>query len=132
MPSLRVRAWCFTLNNYSDDDVSFINAALADATKVNYGVYGFEVGPSGTPHLQGYIMFGGVKSMATVKRFLGNERVHVEVARGTPTQNREYCIKDDDSHEFGSLPSQRQVHIRVNDVLVQVSFQPVVDLTHDD
>jgi len=47
------KRWVFTLNNYTDEDIS----ALADASTVNGGetfsylVFGREVGESGIPYL---------------------------------------------------------------------------------
>ena len=120
MPTVRSRSYVFTLNNYDDDNVAHLNLVLANTAMVNYAVYGFEVGASGTPHVQGYVSFATVKSMSQVKRFLGSPRVHVEVAKGTAEENRVYCIKDGDHHSFGILPRQRQV-----------TYIEVIDLTLD-
>lgn len=99
--------WVFTLNNYTDIE-------LATATKENnflgkdvkYVVVGKEVGDSGTPHLQGYISFIGRKTARFVKDLIGG-RAHVEIARSTPTQAADYCKKDGDFWEHGTVPNRR-------------------------
>jgi len=93
----RSRNWCFTLNNplIGDED-------LLLAIPRRYVVFGREVGASGTPRLQGFVIFLSVKSLAQVKKCI--PRAHLEVARGTPTQAADYCKKDGDFTEDGTPP----------------------------
>lgn len=91
--------WCFTLNNYTDDDVSIVDSLHPE--KVKYLVYGFEKGESGTPHLQGYMQCTKNQRLTALKKWL--PKAHWEVAKGSPTQNRTYCIKENDFKEYGSL-----------------------------
>ena len=47
------KRWCFTLNNYTSDEVKAIKAKFEDpAVDLRYGIIGHEVGDNGTPHLQ--------------------------------------------------------------------------------
>jgi hypothetical protein len=94
------RKWCFTLNNYTDEDMLMLSTLFPDTVK--YLIYGREVGANGTPHLQGFVWFSTQRTFARAKEALG-QRVHLEVCRGTPAQNRTYCSKDGDFDEFGSL-----------------------------
>lgn len=91
---MSARAWCFTINNYTDNDIMSLE-------KINcrYMICGFEIGENGTPHIQGYVEFGKVCRFATVKKFL--PRAHIEMRRGTRDAARDYCKKDGDFFEIG-------------------------------
>jgi len=100
MPTPR-KAYCFTLNNYSEDEFQSIKGVCE--TESRYAIVGREVGESGTRHLQGYIMFTKPYRFATIKnRYL--PRCHIEVAAGSPDSNRRYCSKDGNFTEFGEMP----------------------------
>lgn len=95
------KAWCFTLNNYTDDECSNIKHHIESESR--YGIIGTESGEVGTPHLQGYVLFRKRYRFQTVKdRYL--PRCHIEVARGTPGSNRAYCSKEGSQWEFGECP----------------------------
>lgn len=101
MPNPKSRMWCFTLNNYSDDDVSRLKAL--DLQALRYTCVGKEVGDSGTPHLQGFLYFKSAVRLQSVKRVVG-DRAHCEIARGNVEQNFTYCTKDGDFFEVGERP----------------------------
>lgn len=103
------KRWCFTLNNYTDEDEARLHELLdvepeGRESFVEYAVYGREEGESGTPHLQGFIMFKARHNFVWMRNHV-HDRAHFEVARGTPHQASEYCKKEDDYDEFGELPS---------------------------
>jgi hypothetical protein len=98
---VKARAYCFTINNWNDTDASQLQA-LWDSGKVKYFVAGKETGEEGTPHIQGYVMFKNTAAFSTVKGFLS--RAHIEVAKGSPEQNIEYCTKEGHFIEEGSRP----------------------------
>lgn len=103
MTDIRSRAWCFTLNNYTDDMIEMVNAVSSIST---YLIYGKEIAPNtGTPHLQGYIYFQNAKTFLKMKKLMP-EGTHLEVAKGDPTDNKKYCSKEGDYKEFGTIPSQ--------------------------
>lgn len=105
----RSRGFCFTLNNPRDEELQVLDRIVGEVDlrtheAISYLIFGREVGESGTRHLQGYLYFsGGQRDMSVVKRYIGN-RAHVEVARGSPEQNRLYCSKDGDFTEVGEIP----------------------------
>jgi len=88
----RSRNWCFTLNNYTDDDRVRIGERLAvDAV---YVCYQPERGENGTPHLQGAVVFKNPRELGGVKRLI-SPRAHLEVMRGTVAESITYCSKDE-------------------------------------
>lgn len=93
----RARSFCFTLNNYTIEDINAIYE-----WECKYCVVGKEVGENGTPHLQGYVVFDNARSLEQLKKLA--PRAHWEIARGTFEQNFEYCTKDGDWREKGERP----------------------------
>lgn len=107
--SSRAKRWCFTLNNWTQPEYDALSVASSDASaRVVYLIFGKETGESGTPHLQGYVEFQAAVRFTTVKNRLGLQRAHLQVARGSPQQNRDYCSKDGDYEEFGSFEPAQQ------------------------
>lgn len=92
----RYRHWCFTLNNYTDDDIVELQSFAA---KARYYVAGKEVGDSGTPHLQGFVSFQHQQRVEKLQ-LVCSGRCHWEVARDV-LRSIEYCKKDGDFEEIG-------------------------------
>lgn len=92
-------AYTLTINNYTEAEYKkFLH------TKCNYSIVGKEQGKEGTPHLQCYIHFSSEISFKSIKKHF--PRAHIEVARGSAKQNREYCMKEGNFKEKGTLPRQ--------------------------
>jgi len=87
--SSRARSWCFTLNNYTDQEFKDLTSWLAQKHKY---ICGQEVGEGGTPHLQGYFIAKNALRFDSLKKAW--PRVHWEMARGTRDQNVAYCSKE--------------------------------------
>lgn len=86
--SLRSRKWCFTVNNYTEEEYDTITQALLGSKYV----IGKEVGANGTPHLQGYVEWNNPMSFSSMKKKL--PRAHIEKAKGNRDQNIKYCSKE--------------------------------------
>ncbi len=92
-----------------------------------YSTYGIEFCPkTGAKHYQGYTYRKSACTLKAIKKFLGESSGHMEVAKGTPMQNKLYCgkgaqpkeewedLKDSGTHygmdadtwEHGEIPSQ--------------------------
>lgn len=96
----KTRSYCFTINNYTDDDIKLIDE-LEDLAQ--YLVVGKEVGEQGTPHLQGYVYFKCQRHFKAVKKLL--PKAHIEAAKADAAKNREYCTKQGDILiEAGDMP----------------------------
>lgn len=98
----RGKNWCFTLNNYTDDDYDRLSHLVEDGECV-YIVFGKEKGESGTPHLQGFISFGKRVYLTDVKKRV-SKTAHFELARMVP-ESIAYCKKDGDVFEDGVIPA---------------------------
>lgn len=96
------RDFCFTINNYTPQEIDYVN----DITS-RYIVYGKEISNSGTPHLQGYILFTNKRSLNGVKKTfkINGKQHHVENGRDPDVPHGiAYCKKGQQPHEeFVSL-----------------------------
>jgi hypothetical protein len=95
--------WCFTLNNYTEEDEERIRALQKH--KGVYYIYGREVGEQGTPHLQGFVSFPTRKRLSYVKKHVG--QAHFSMARMIDN-SIEYCKKEGDWEEFGERPKDNK------------------------
>lgn len=103
MLKTRSRAWCFTVFNYGAE---LENICKRIEPIAKYYVIGEEICPStGKAHLQGYAYFNNAITGGNLKNKL-NKGAHIEKAKGSPKENREYCIKEGKFIEFGELPEQ--------------------------
>lgn len=103
MPSSQAKHWCWTINNFTEDEVDALLALGNELPDIKYIVWGEEKGEEETPHLQGYVAFSSRKTLKSCKRLI-SERAHVEITKGTPKQAADYCKKDGLWKEFGVLP----------------------------
>jgi len=90
------KTWCFTLNNYVEDDVK-----LFESIECNYISCGREVGEKGTPHLQGCITFATSKRLKALKKISPRanwSELYKDDKTGRPLDlegARNYCMKGD-------------------------------------
>lgn len=95
----RIRAWCFTLNNWTETDQCEDALTSYFREFCKYAIFGIEVGASGTPHLQGYFYRKNPISLGGLKKIYGLGRAHFEPAQGTAEQNKAYCSKGLQPHD---------------------------------
>jgi hypothetical protein len=95
----KAHRWCYTINNPTSEPPSLEG-------EVKYHIYGSEVGESGTPHYQGFIIFQKPKRLTQLKKLL-SDRGHYEVTKGKNSQASDYCKKEGNYKEFGELPADR-------------------------
>lgn len=89
--------WVYTVNNPNEDEKTGL--FLVDYI---YCIQGQEVGDDGTPHVQGYIVMKTKKRLGAMKKIM--PRAHLEVMRGTSQEASDYCKKEGDYIECGTLP----------------------------
>ncbi|AJD07553.1 replication-associated protein [Sewage-associated circular DNA virus-29] len=96
----KANRWCYTLNNPE------FPIPWNETTQL-YHIYGKEIAPgTGTPHHQGFICFKNQKYLTQVKEL--NDKAHWEIAKGTNQQASDYCKKEGDFIEKGTLPEDPQ------------------------
>lgn len=86
---VEARAWCFTLNNWLDNEYKVLLNWLRQ--KDSY-ILGKEIGEKGTEHLQGYFYHKNATCLKTLKNL--NNRIHWEIAKKCKLANLNYCKKD--------------------------------------
>lgn len=111
------RYWCFTLNNYTGEDIEQLSSNIEG---LDYIVFGQEIGESGTPHLQGYCEMSSNKTINTIKDTLGINRLHVEIAKATyKSLCINYCKKGEQSHEEWSKYQDGGLNFGKNAVVIE-------------
>nr|WAE43251.1 MAG: replication associated protein [Cressdnaviricota sp.] len=98
--SLRARGWCFTLNNYTDEEYEQLKTH--GHTKCIKWIIGKEVAPTtGTKHLQGYFYHKNSRTLQCMKKI--NNRLHLERSKGSPEENLTYCSKAGEAEHEGFI-----------------------------
>lgn len=118
------KRFCITLNNYTDYETEQIYTQLRICS--DYFIIGKEVGEEGTSHLQGYFCLSARSRLLTIKNKLC-PRLHIEVARGTPSSNRAYCSKDGDYIEEGIIPGDNNNTRKSRDETA-IEFRSAIEL----
>jgi hypothetical protein len=115
----RTRRWVFTLNNPEGEINEFIES-LTRNVAVRYIVIGKEVAPTtGTVHWQGFVEFENAATFKQVQQRI--ERAHIEPAKGSNSQNRDYCTKGNDFVEYGTLFTRVQGSEQATEVVKLIS-----------
>lgn len=104
----RAKNWCFTINNHDNESLVLLRNS-SQLPCCRYLVFQQEVGEEGTSHIQGFISLKSQQRLNQLKTLVGN-RAHLEVAKGSPQQNRDYCSKSKTAvagtfEEYGELPA---------------------------
>lgn len=110
MKNVRSRGWCFTVNNYDEDDICYVSSLYEDDVNCKYLIVGFETADrTGTPHLQCYIYYTDAISWQSMKQNMENninaKCYHFEVAKSMVAAYC-YCMEEGDYYEYGLRPRQ--------------------------
>ena len=87
------KKWCFTLNNYSENDIAEIKFCKEFQSSNKY-MFQEEKGELGTEHLQGFIHFS--RKLRPLSLNLCGKRIHWEKMKGSIKENIIYCSKPED------------------------------------
>lgn len=94
-------AWCFTINNYTEECEAAVKSLAEFAS---YVVCGKEVSSTGTPHLQGYCYMINPATKKAMSRVL--KRAALFVSSGSDFDNYGYAQKEDLWFKHGTPPCQ--------------------------
>lgn len=87
----RVRTWCFTLNNYTEEDCVSLSHNKWHNLEINKCVFQEELGLKKlVPHLQGVVQFKNQVSFSTLKEL--DSRIHWEKCKNLKASIK-YCSK---------------------------------------
>lgn len=94
--------WVFTINNWEAEDITKLKSI-----NFKYLIIGKEIGENGTPHIQGYVEFGGNWKLDRLKKN-ASSKAHWEKRKGTAEEASVYCKKDGDFEEIGEISKKKQ------------------------
>ncbi len=93
LPRNRARTWCFTLNNYGEEDTVSLSHPEWNNMKITKMVFQEEIGnENGTKHLQGVVQFANQVSFTSLKEF--HDKIHWSKCRNLNASIK-YCSKED-------------------------------------
>lgn len=97
--------WCFTWNNYPENWVGSLAPLLEGCDAY---IFGYEICPTtGTKHIQGYIES---KTKIRPAGYKGIPKsIHWEKAKGSRSENIEYCSKEGNVESASTLKPPRQI-----------------------
>ena len=104
------RRFCLTINNPTQTDEE-LEEYTRKLEHFGYYIFQREKGnKTGTEHIQMYLTFTSPKRFSTVKSYFPT--AHIEPAKGSGAQNRDYCSKSDTRvsgpYEYGKFTDQGQ------------------------
>lgn len=106
----QARRYMLTINNEERTDEELIEY-IKSLEHFKYSMFQREIGEeTKTEHIQAFIVFSVGKRFSTIKKYF--PRAHIEPAKGTNVQCRDYCSKSDTRvsgpFELGEFAEQRQ------------------------
>lgn len=95
-----------------------------------YVIFGKEISTSGTPHLQGYCELVKRTRLKALKKLLPT--AHLEQRKGTAQQAADYCKKDNDFVEYGTIskPGKRNDLETVYNLVVEGHSNTEISAEH--
>ncbi len=85
------RNWCFTLNNYNENDITQLHKEKSNISCKQF-CFQEEKGKNEIPHLQGVIAYNNTKSLRTMRKLL--PRAHWESCNNLKA-SLAYCSKEE-------------------------------------
>jgi len=103
---VRSKGWCFTVNNYTDDDIAYVMSLYEEDYTCEYLIVGFEVGDrDGTPHMQCFINYRNQRYFTPMQKLLYGYHIEKQKSKSAVAA-AVYCTKEHDVYEVGHRPQQ--------------------------
>lgn len=120
----RSRCWCFTLNNYTEDDIKNLKSNDYEF------IFQEETGKTGTKHLQGLLCFKNAMSLSSLKKV--NERCHWEVCKNKHASIN-YCSKGETrtGKIFSNMDKLKNVAHDTSVPVLKKKCDPLVFIKYD-
>ena len=94
MPTKQHRKLIFTVNNYTPEQIKIVkDCPMAKCIKA-----GLEIGASGTPHIQGAVIWKKPQSFTAAQKLICGAKCGVKEMKGS-WDDQDYCLKGQQSHE---------------------------------
>lgn len=109
----RVRGFIFSINHYKQRDIDAINELNTKYTITRKGV-----GEYGTPYIEGFVLFNNRQTGKLLT--LAIPRGHIQLARGTPIQNKHHYEMHEEYEEIeerGQPPLQQGARSDLDDAI---------------
>lgn len=119
------KRWCFTLNNYTEEEISSI--VLITKEKCKKAIISKEIGENHTPHLQGFI---SLHVKARPISLYSNKRIHFEKAKGTDLDQVVYIEKENKA--FLKIGYPRDIDLIVPDYPWEQEILKIIRTAPDD
>lgn len=100
---MQARNFVFTLNNYDETELALVRQN-PPVESIRWIGFEEEKGESGTPHLQGAVVFKKRKTLAGAKKEPVFKRAHLEVMKGRIEHSEVYCNKESKFESYGDRP----------------------------
>lgn len=115
------KKWCFTANNYTPEE---IEEFCSICSNIGRWFFGYEIGESGTKHLQGFIEFNTKNRPLTAFKSLQCSKWHWEKMKGTVEQNLTYCKKDGHTEtNYGPWKQKKSLPVKKHEPIVLNELQ---------
>lgn len=129
------------ITSFNNVEQWFKDWTKVDKSIVKYIIIQGELCKDGKKHVQGFIQFNGQKRMEQIKRFFGDNQMHIEKRMGSVEQARDYCTELKHGvwrqyEEYGEIQhkiqGKRTDLIGIRDQLMEgQTFQSILEETQD-
>lgn len=120
------KKWAFTWNNYPENWLALLAPVLEDQE----WIAGYEIGESGTPHIQGFVEF--TSKVRPVGYKGAPKAIHWEICKGDRASNVKYCSKDGNVVKESTIKVPRTIKFPEMDLWWEKELLEIIETEPDD